>query len=208
MSTSLTASGLASSLMPYLREMKTQSSTLLASVNKVEAMLGTMQGAMNVAIADIEGLKKALGDVRRNVASGVVGSNASLELLKVEVSDLKGGLNAMKVLVGILGESSEVMSRNVECLQKWTVAFEYDQRFTAGATTSVAGVETLMAPVTVITKPAVPVPDVSSMAHDGTVAMMSPVVDHEDQYTMCVPSSLVMTNEDVTEFLKSLNEEF
>jgi len=194
--------------MPFLREMKVQSSTLLVSVNKVEAMLGAMQGAMNVAIGDIEDLKKALGDVGRDVASGVVGSNASLELLNVEVDDLKVGLSAMKVLVGTLGESSEVMSRNVECLQKWTVAFEYDQRFSAGATTSVAGVDTLMAPVTIISKPAVPVPDVSFLAQDGTVGMLSSALDHVGGLTMCVPSSLVMTDEDVTEFLKSLNEAF
>jgi len=171
-------------------------------------MIGAMQGAMNISIGDIEGLKKALGDVGRDVVSGVVNSNASLELLNVEVADLKVGLSAMKVMVGTLGESSVEMSRSVECLQKWTVAFEYDQRFGAVATTSAAVVDTLMAPVPIIMKPAVPVPDVPFMAQDGTVDMMSPVLDHVGDITMCVPSSLVMTDEDVTEFLKSLNEAF
>jgi len=114
----------------------------------------------------------------------------------------------VKVLVGTLGESSEVMSRNVECLQKWTVAFEYDQRFSAGSTTPVVGVETLIAPVTLITSTPVPVPIVPSIVPVGIVTSMSPVFGNDDDITMCVPSSFVMTDEDVTEFLKSLNEAF
>jgi len=88
------------------------------------------------------------------------------------------------------------------------VAFEYDQRFSAVATTAVAGVDTLMAPVAMISKPAVPVLGVSIMGQGGTVDIMSPALGHVGDLTVCVPSSLVMTDEDVTEFLKSLNEAF
>jgi len=105
-----------------MKEMKAHSLRFASSLVVVKGKSATLSG-------DMYGVVNKIANIKKSLSEGMCKVGVSIDGVNGEVRVLKNSVVAVEASVVGLNETYSVVQRNIEVLDKWTVAFDYDQKF-------------------------------------------------------------------------------